>query len=156
MRVENRTTIAAPLETIFRLAARVEDWPRILAHYRKVDVLAERPEGRIVTMAAFRAGVPIPVSWKTLQTIDPDSGRVRYRHIGGVTRGMLVEWRLTSGPRGVETTIVHDFAPPWPWPGPWLARAVICGYFVHAIADQTLAGIKIIAEGPAARERPGS
>lgn len=134
----------------------MEDWPRILSHYRKVDVLAERPEGRIVTMAACRAGVPMPVGWKTLQTLDPDAGRVHYRHIGGVTRGMRVEWRLTSGSRGVDTTIIHDFSPPWPWPGPWIARAIVCGFFVHAIADQTLAGIKAMAEGLAARERPGS
>jgi hypothetical protein len=121
-----------------------------------VNVLAERPEGRIVSMAAFRTGVPLPVGWKTLQKVEPDSSRVRYLHIGGVTRGMRVEWRLTSGPRGVEATIVHDFAPPWPWPGPWIARVMICGFFVHAIADQTLAGIKAVAEGLACPERPVS
>ncbi len=145
--------IAAPAETVFRLAARVEEWPRILPHYHKVEVLAARPEGRIVTMAAVRRGIPVPVRWKALQSLDADGGRVRYRHIGGITRGMLVEWRLEPGPRGVEVLIVHDFSPPWPWPGPWIARAVVCDFFVHAIADQTLAAIKAAAEHPTTEGR---
>jgi len=147
--------IAAPIDTIFRLASRVEDWPRILSHYRTVDVLAERPEGRVITMAARRTGVPTPVRWKTLQRLEPDAGRVVYRHIGGVTRGMRVEWRLTAGSCGVEAMIIHDFTPPWPWPGPWIARAVVCQFFVHAIADQTLAGIKAVAEQAAVPEGLG-
>ena len=80
--------ISAPLETVFRLAARVEDWPYLLAHYRAVEVRAERPEGRLVSMAAFRRGVPVPVRWKALQTLELDTGKVLYRHVGGVTRGM--------------------------------------------------------------------
>jgi hypothetical protein len=138
--------ISAPLETVFRLAARVEDWPRVLAHYRKVEILAERAEGAVVTMAAYRKGVPIPVQWRALQRIDADAGRIFYRHIGGATRGMYVEWYVTPCPGGVEARIMHDFAPPWPWPGPLLAREVVCKFFVHGIADQTLAGIKAAAE----------
>ena len=124
----------------------MEEWPTILAHYRGVKVLAERPEGRILTMAAMRAGVPIPVHWKALQRLDAGAARVSYRHIGGITRGMAVEWQLTPQPAGVEVVIVHHFSPPWPWPGPWIAGTVVCGFFVHAIAEQTLAGIKSAAE----------
>ena len=148
--------ISAPFDTVFRLAARVEDWPSVLGHYRKVEILAERAEGRVVTMAALRQGIPIPVRWKALQRIDADSGRIFYRHIGGITRGMRVEWNLTSGPDGIEARIVHDFAPPWPWPGPLLAQVVVCKFFVHGIADQTLAGIKVAAEGTGHGERPQS
>ncbi len=132
---------------MFRLAERVEEWPSLLSHYRKVEIRAERVEGRVVTMAAVRRGVPIPVRWKALQQIDSTAGHIVYRHIGGVTRGMYVEWRVTSCLGGVEARIVHDFAPPWPWPGPFLARAIVCNFFVHSIADQTLAGIKAAAEG---------
>ncbi len=144
--------ISAPLDRVFRLAARVEEWPDLLAHYRKVEIPAERAEGRVVTMSAVRHGVPIPVRWKALQRIDADSGKVFYRHIGGVTRGMRVEWSLTSRPDGIEARIMHEFAPPWPWPGPWLARVVVCRFFVHSIADQTLAGIKAAAEGAGKQE----
>jgi hypothetical protein len=144
--------ISAPLDTVLRLAARVEDWPRLLAHYRQVEIRAERAEGRVVTMAAYRRGIPIPVFWKALQRVDAAAAHVSYRHIGGITRGMRVEWSLTSCPGGIEARIIHEFAPPWPWPGPWLARMVVCTFFVHSIADQTLVGIKAAAEGVDNRE----
>ncbi len=146
MRIENRISIAAPLDTVLSLAERVENWPTILTHYRRVDVLAVRPEGRIVEMAAVRRGVPVAVRWRALHKLDVPGQRVIYRHIGGVTRGMYVEWQLRPIDGGVDVTIVHDFAPNWPWPGPWIARTIVCGFFVHAIADRTLAGIKAAAE----------
>lgn len=156
IRIENRIRMHAPAATVFDLAARVEEWPRILSHYRLVDVRAARPEGRIVEMSAYRAGVPVPVRWRAIQRVDDPTRRVIYRHIGGVTRGMYVEWQIVPAPDGVEVTIVHQFAPPWPWPGPLIARYVVCGFFVHAIADATLAGIKAAAEHDAHRDRLSS
>jgi len=142
--------VAAPAERVLALAERVEDWPRILAHYRQVEVRATRPEGRIVEMVALRGGVPVPVRWRALQWLQAEQPpyRVRYRHIGGVTRGMEVEWRIEPSARGTDVTILHDFAPIWPWPGALIARYVVCEFFVHAIADRTLAGIKAAAEAP--------
>ena len=133
------------------LAEHVENWPYILSHYRRVDVLAVRPEGRVVEMVAVRQGVPIPVRWRALQHVDTATQRVLYRHIGGVTRGMHVQWQLVPRADGVDVTILHDFDPPWPWPGPWIARLIVCRFFVHAIADRTLAGIKATAEHTNAR-----
>lgn len=144
--IENRIHISAAGEYVFQLAERVENWPYLLAHYRRVDVLATRPEGRIVEMSAVRPPIPVPVRWRAIQQAEPDTKRVLYRHIGGVTRGMEVEWRIMPAGDGVDVTIVHRFAPPWPWPGPWIAREIVCGFFVHAIADRTLAGIKATAE----------
>lgn len=142
--------MAAPAERVLALAERVEDWPRILAHYRKVEVRASRPEGRIVEMAALRPGVGLPVRWRTLQWLQAEQPpyRVLYRHIGGVTRGMEVEWRIAPCAEGTDVTIVHGFSPNWPWPGSLIARYLVCDFFVHAIADHTLAGIKATAEGP--------
>jgi hypothetical protein len=140
---------------VLGLAARVEQWPVILAHYREVRVLAERPEGRIVVMRAVRRGVPVPVSWRAIQRVEAERGLVHFRHIGGVTRGMDVEWRIVPEDGGVDVRILHRFAPPWPWPGPLIARFVVCAFFVHAIADATLAGIKAVAEASSmARSTP--
>lgn len=146
MRIENVVHMRAPAPTVLALASQVEDWPRLLAHYRFVEERARRPEGRIVEMSAYRAGVRIPVRWRALQRIDGVGRRVLYRHIGGVTRGMVVEWRIVPSDDGVDVTIIHDFAPHWPWPGRLIARHIICRFFVHAIADATLAGIKKVAE----------
>jgi hypothetical protein len=144
--IENRIHMAAAPEEIVQLAERVENWPYLLGHYRRVEVLATRPEGRIVEMAAIRPPIPIPVRWRAIQQVEPESMRVRYRHIGGVTRGMEVEWRIVPAGGGADVTIVHHFTPRWPWPGGWVARWIVCGFFVHAIADRTLAGIKATAE----------
>jgi uncharacterized membrane protein len=141
----------APPGVILRLAQDVEAWPRLLSHYRQVTALGERPEGRIVEMSALRQPLPVPVRWRAIQRVDAGAGTISYRHIGGVTRGMNVEWRIVAAGANTEVTIVHRFAPPWPWPGPWLARRVVCGFFVHVIAEQTLAGIARAAEGEQAR-----
>ena len=61
----SRLVRAQPL-TIFRLAAQVEDWPRLLPHYRWVRVLSQTDDRhRTVDMAARRdvfgnLGVPLP------------------------------------------------------------------------------------------------
>jgi uncharacterized membrane protein len=149
----NRIYIAAPADLVLRLAARVEDWPILLAHYRRVEVLANRPEGRIVEMVAVRRGVPVPVRWRALQRVEEAACRVEYLHIGGATRGMEVAWQIVPAGDGVDVTILHNFAPNWPWPGPLIARHLVCDFFVHAIADATLAGIRAAAERGA--PRPG-
>lgn len=156
IRIENRIHIAASGEVIYQLAERVENWPRILPHYRSVEIRGTRPEGRIVEMSAYRSGVPIPVRWRAIQRLDQARRRVHYRHIGGVTRGMVVEWRIEPSGGGQDITIVHDFTPNWPWPGPWIARHIVCGFFVHAIADRTLRYVKAEAESafPSPDEQP--
>jgi uncharacterized membrane protein len=151
--IENRTTMRAPLDVIFRLAVQVEQWPCLLAHYRRVTLLAVRPEGRIVEMSAVRPPLPLPVRWRAIQAEDGSVRTVRYRHIGGVTRGMEVEWSMEMAGEIAVVTIVHRFAPPWPWPGPWLARRVVCGFFVHGIAERTLAGLGRAAEQEYAQMR---
>ena len=152
--IENRATMHAPAETVFRLAAHVEQWPHLLAHYRRVTLLASRPEGLIVEMSAVRPPLPLPVRWRAIQTANGGTGSIRYRHIGGVTRGMDVEWRIVSAAGTTEVTIVHRFAPPWPWPGAWIARRIVCGFFVHAIAERTLTGIAYAAEHDDALDSP--
>lgn len=149
--IENRRAMRAPIDVIFHLAAEVEQWPRLLAHYRRVVPLAVRAEGRIIEMSAVRPPLPLPVRWRAIQVVDAGTCTVRYRHIGGVTRGMEVEWRMETAGESVVVTIVHRFAPPWPWPGPWLARRIVCGFFVHGIAERTLKGIACAAERDQAR-----
>ena len=92
----------------------------------------------------------MPVRWRALQWLQAEHPRTGcyYRHVGGVTRGMDVEWRIEPSAGGTDVTIVHRFAPNWPWPGALIARYLVCGFFVHAIADRTLAGIKTAAETP--------
>jgi uncharacterized membrane protein len=146
---ENSIVIDAPATEVFKLGVRVEDWPRLLPHYRSVTILRNEGDTRLVNMAASRDGVP--VSWLSLQRADAEKKRIYYRHVRGITRGMIVEWSIAQKPDGVHVRIVHDFNPPWPTPlGPVIARYIVGQLFVHAIAGKTLRRIKYLAEGQAA------
>src|SRR5918911_2224040 len=98
MLTETALAIRADPDVVFRLAARVEDWPRLLPHYRWVRVLRQTPESRIIEMAARRD--VIPVRWTAEQRVFPRQRRITFRHIGGVTRGMDVVWKLTPEAEG--------------------------------------------------------
>ena len=145
MFVVDRISIRAPLDRVFAAARDVEQWPRILAHYRWVRVLERRTDGDIVEMAAWRPFGPAryPTWWVSHMTVDRSAHEVRYRHIRGITRGMDVVWRLAPTEFGVDVTIVHRWdGPPWPLVGGVVADLVIGPVFIHGIASRTLAGIK--------------
>jgi ribosome-associated toxin RatA of RatAB toxin-antitoxin module len=139
-------------DTVYRLAAAVEDWPRILPHYRWVRVLETAPDGRrTVEMAARRdvlgpAWSGIPLHWTALQTLDPIEPRISFEHIAGVTRGMHVAWTFTPAPDGaLRVAIRHVFEPAWPVPAV-LVRLILGEYFVNGVAARTLRRIGELAE----------
>jgi ribosome-associated toxin RatA of RatAB toxin-antitoxin module len=132
----------APPEVVFGLAARVEDWPRILPHYRWVRVLEERGAERIVEMAARRyviAEIAIPLRWVSIQRVNAADHSIEFLHIGGVTRGMYVKWTIDSdySPESTLARIRHVFAPRWPVPDAVL-RTIVGDYFVNGVAARTL------------------
>jgi len=137
-------------ETLFRLAAAVEDWPRLLPHYHWVRVLATHgPLRRTVEMAAQRdvvGPVGIPLRWTAVQTLHPDRGMIEFVHIRGISRGMRVKWSITG--ESLTTThveIEHVFTPRWPVPDTLIA-AVVGEYFVNGVARRTLAHLAGLAE----------
>ena len=72
---------------------------------------------------------------------------IRFRHIGGITKGMDVEWTFTPAPGGTHVRIVHVWdGPRIPFLGVWAAIYVIGPIFVHGIASRTLAGLAAVAE----------
>jgi aromatase len=145
MHTETAVRIRGSVEAIFRYAARVEDWPRWLPHYRRVRVIETHGPERIVEMRARRSR--IPVRWWARQVLLPAERRIRYTHLRGITRGMEVEWRLEPEPDGsVAVTIVHDLDLRWPVIGRPVARWIIGPLFVEAIAGQTLRRIKALVE----------
>jgi ribosome-associated toxin RatA of RatAB toxin-antitoxin module len=131
-------------EVVYRLASDVERWPDILAHYRWVRVLETRgPDECIVEMAARRDR--IPVWWRSIMRRYPAEHRIIYKHIGGATTGMDVEWTIVSTGDVTRARITHDILLPWPVIGP-LTAWLMCDVFVSYIANQTLHGIAAAAE----------
>ena len=152
MRTVDRIAVAAPIERVFRFAADVERWPEFLPHYRWVKMRERRENGGRVEMAAWRPfGVlKYPTWWLSEMEIVPQTHEVHYTHIGGITRGMDVVWRLEERADSVEITLTHEWSGPrWPIIGKIAANWVIGPVFIHGIASRTLAGVKHKAEADA-------
>lgn len=147
------------MQRIFALARDVATWPSLLGHYRAVVFESRNPDGGgVVRMSAYRPFGPIgwAVWWRSLMMVDELTPRLRFRHVGGVTTGMDVEWSFTETPAGTHVRVVHVWdGPRWPLVRGLAARAVIGPVFVHAIASRTLAGLALAAEGGAAHGGAG-
>ncbi|HEY1770655.1 MAG TPA: SRPBCC family protein [Chthoniobacterales bacterium] len=143
MQTTNSILMHAPRELIFETAADLEQWPRILPHYRSIKYLERGPERNLVEMAAFRSMVPI--SWTSEQVIDRERMEVRFHHLKAFTRGMDVVWTFTETPDGVLVKIEHVMRFRIPALAP-IAEPIIGGFFVHHVASQTLRAMKIHLE----------
>ena len=140
MHTENRITIRGDIDRIFTVASAVEAWPRLLPHYRWVNVLSGDPTERLVEMAAHRDG--FPVRWTARLRLEPIQHRIHFTHVRGISRGMEVTWFLEAEGSLVHVRIVHDLTWRW-WPiGPWVANHVIGELFVSNIASKTLRTLK--------------
>jgi hypothetical protein len=80
--------------------------------------------------------------------VDHEVPWIRFRHVGGVTTGMDVEWAFTAASGGgTLVRVLHAWrGPEWPLIGVVAARHVIGPVFIHGIASRTLAGLGRRAE----------
>jgi ribosome-associated toxin RatA of RatAB toxin-antitoxin module len=163
--------VHAPVMLMFELASKVEKWPTYLPHYRYVRFREKRSDGGgLVEMSANRpftvggwlggpfARGPLPVNWPTWwlseMSVDQIKPSIRFRHVGGITKGMEVEWTFIPAPSGTHVRIVHLWdGPSWPVIGALAATYVIGPVFVHGIASRTLAGLGAVAEKKARNQQ---
>ena len=147
MHTENEIFIQADIAEIYQLAASVERWPEILPHYRWVHVLRDDGDRRLVEMAARRDR--IPVRWRAEQRLFPEEPRITFRHVGGFTKGMEVQWVFgPTGQGGVRVAILHDLPRllGLPLAGDLAANWIVGPLFIKDIAGKTLKKIKEVAE----------
>jgi ribosome-associated toxin RatA of RatAB toxin-antitoxin module len=158
MRTVDSAFVHAPPRLMFDVAREVEEWPAHLRHYRFVHFRGRAADGGgIVEMSANRPFGPLnwPTWWLSeMQVVDAKGmpPAIRFRHIGGITKGMDVEWRFESRDGGTQVELVHAWdGPRWPLIGVFAATAIIGPVFVHGIATRTLAGLARVAEREARR-----
>jgi ribosome-associated toxin RatA of RatAB toxin-antitoxin module len=157
----DEAVVKAPPQLCFRVAADVEQWPRLLPHYRWVrfQERAQFGTGR-VEMAAWRDfGGPLrwPTWWMSQMHVDEAEPAIYFRHVRGITRGMDVKWAFLTHSAGTHIRLTHAWdGPPWPGIGRIAWRGVIAPYFVSAIARRTLAGIGREAERISSLEEAAS
>lgn len=140
---------ASPRE-VFEVVVDVLRWPERLAHYRFVRFRdSDGQGGGIVEMAANRPFGPLnwPTWWLSEMQVLPAAPAIRFRHIGGVTKGMEVEWSFEPHTEGAQVRLLHVWdGPRLPLIGGIAATAVIGPLFIHGIASRTLAGLARVAE----------
>jgi ribosome-associated toxin RatA of RatAB toxin-antitoxin module len=129
----------APRGEIFETAANLENWPKILPHYRYIKYLERGKDRNVVTMAATRSGIPI--SWTSEQIIDREKIEVRFHHLKAFTKGMFVVWTFTETPAGVLVEIAHDLNFRIHALGP-LMEPIIGDFFIGHVASRTLRCMK--------------
>jgi ribosome-associated toxin RatA of RatAB toxin-antitoxin module len=155
METVDEQVVRASVETIFELVREVEHWPAWLDHYRSVRFRERWPDGGgIVEMSANRPFglLDWPTWWLSEMRVDGQRPAVRFRHIGGVTKEMDVEWTFEPVDEGTHVRVVHAWdGPHWPLIGVFAATNVIGPVFIHGIASRTVAGLGREAEG---RTRP--
>jgi ribosome-associated toxin RatA of RatAB toxin-antitoxin module len=164
METVDERLVRAPVTKIFELARQVLQWPDYLPHYRYVKFRSRRSDGGgLVEMFAYRPfqlantrNWPIRINWPTWwlseMTVDQRKPSIRFRHVGGITKGMEVEWSFSASAGGTHVRILHLWdGPPVPLVGPQVAVHVIGPVFVHGIASRTLAGLSAVAERPASQ-----
>lgn len=144
MHTKNRIVIDADPATVYQAACDTANWPTILPHYRFVNTLYERDDVRVVEMSANRdfGAFQYPTWWSSIQWNEPHAHKVRYRHVGGVTRGMDVAWHITPRPQGgVEVVIDHALVKRNPLVALFY-NLIVGRVFVFFIAQRTLEGVK--------------
>jgi len=150
MRIVDEIITSAPPDLVYQVAADVERWPHILAHYRWVRMHERAPAGGgIVEMSAWRPFPAFrwPTWWTSEMRLEPSRREVHYRHIKGVTTGMNVVWQIRAVGKGTHIKLVHEWdGASWPIIGRPAAKIVILPIFVHGIAVLTLAGVSREAE----------
>lgn len=152
MEIVDERLVHAPWRTIFDIARQVDSWPAYLPHYHYVRFRERATDGGgLVEMSAFRPFGPLawPTWWLSEMMVDEGAPAIRFRHVGGITKGMDVEWTFRAMPDlgGTMVRILHVWdGPPVPFLGIPAATMLIGPVFIHGIASRTLEGLGQTAE----------
>jgi len=143
--------VRAEPAAVFDIVRDVLRWPERLAHYRFVRFReSDGFGGGVVEMSANRPFGPVdwPTWWLSEMQVVQQRPAIRFRHIGGITTGMDVEWTFDPHIEGTRVRLLHVWnGPRWPLIGRFAAARVIGPVFIHGIASRTLAGLARAAEG---------
>lgn len=139
----NSIVIQAPLHDIFEVASDLERWPDYLSHYKYNKFLSKKPWGGVVKMCAVRDF--ITTAWVSEYRIKPEEIQLEFKHLRSTlnaTRGMEVIWHFNETDAGVKIDIVHIHQLNWPIIGGLVNDYIVGWFFIHYIANKTLAGLK--------------
>jgi hypothetical protein len=135
MRWQSQRTIAGGMADVLAVAAPIERWSLLFPHIHWVRVHGRHGEAIVVEMTLWRG--PLRLHWTAEQAVRRDEGRIIYRTLRGLTRGLCSEWRFEPDDDHVTVTSTHTWSPEWPLIGGWLASWVY-ETLVRTANEQTL------------------
>lgn len=86
------TRVRADAAVVYMLVAELELWPALISHVHSARVLRRMGNRRLVSVRASWRGVP--VGWRAIQTLEPEQGRITFRHLVPLSRGTTVTWTV--------------------------------------------------------------
>lgn len=144
MHTVHEALMRATPEAIFAVAADVERWPHLHPAYRWCRILDRQGRHLLFEMAGRVRGWP--ARWTAVQERFPAERRIVFRHLRGLTSGMVVEWQLEPLPEGTKVRIVHDLVMRWPLVGRMVSDLIVGPIFIQWIAHETLHAVKASVE----------
>ena len=146
MHTQNSIRLYGTAKDVLQWVSSVDRWPDYFPHYRWVRVHERNNGGVTATMAAKHGGLPI--QWTSVLKLTGASWPLplaTFHHIGGITKGMDVQWLARPyDRRELELSIVHELD--WPAGSRWFAQKIIGDVFVKGVASKTLRMVKHYVE----------
>lgn len=142
----HQTLIRADAAVVYMLIAELELWPALIPHVRSARVLRRMGNRRLVSVRASWRGVP--VGWRAIQTLEPEHGRVTFRHLVPVSRGTTVRWTVRQVDAGTVLLSVEQQVKLARFvPGRQLVTDLLANRVGPEMAQLMLVRIREIAEG---------
>jgi ribosome-associated toxin RatA of RatAB toxin-antitoxin module len=140
------TTIHADAATVYTLVSEVELWPALIPHIRSARVVQRMGNRRLVSVRASWRG--LPVGWRAIQLMEPDHGRVTFRHLMPVSRGTTVTWTVRQVDADTVSLTVEQRVKLAPFvPGRPLVTELLSSRVGPEMARWMLLRFKYVAEG---------
>jgi uncharacterized membrane protein len=155
-RIELNLDIDAPVETVYEIARRVEEFPTFMNDLQSLTVLERSPDGnRTVTewvgqVREFR----MTIKWVQEDIWDPEQKRDDFHLIRGDMDAMSGYWQFSAAPNGTRFSSVLDYEYNVPLIGPMI-KALIQKKLTENLASQMKA-IKARAESGSQQPNPTS
>lgn len=108
--VEHEVTVAAPADTVYRLIAEVENWPRIFPPTIHVEHLERAPDSERIRIWATANDEP--KTWTSRRTLSPQERRIEFRQEVSTPPVAQMGGTWLAEPAGAGRTrlrLLHDY-----------------------------------------------
>jgi polyketide cyclase/dehydrase/lipid transport protein len=147
---EVHTTIRAPADVVFRLAAEIELWPAFVRQVRTARVVRRSPSDpreRLIEIRGWQGWLPI--GWRVVQHLEPEARRITLRQVTPLTAGTTARWAIAPTADGSATDVTVAAHPVihLPFFGRFIAERIVAPLIGRPFVTSILRDLKHVAEG---------